>query len=150
MKITPFYLNRNMNQNKIQNFEGLWGKTSRNSDFDQALGIPKVEEVCYYYPFKNETPDQIHEVVSKNTEAYIDESEEIPKYKIKDCKVCTTFPFEEIHYLSYAMMPSKSKLSNKIKIIHSYVKDKYTTNKYGPEQTSAVNEEVVKRLNMRG
>lgn len=150
MKIVPFNLCRNQNLNKIQNFEGLWGKTSRTVDFEQVLGIPKVQEVCYYYPFKDETPEQIQEVVSKNTEAYIDESNNTPKYKIRECRVCTTFPFVEEDYLSYTTMSPMSKISNQSRAIYSYVKDKFITNKYGPNQISAVNEEVEKKLNIRG
>ena len=150
MKIAPLNYSNNLNINKTQPFQGLWGKTSRNSDFDQALGIPKVEEVCYYYPFKDETSEQIQAVIEKNTEAFIDESEDTPKYKIRDCRVCTTLPFQEVHYINYATMSPKSKISNKLKIIHSFVKDKFLTSEYGPSQGSAVNDEIAQKLNMKG
>ncbi len=149
MKIAPLNYTNNGNINKNQAFQGLWGKTSRNSDFDQALGIPKVEEVCYYYPFNDETQEQIQSVIDKNTEAYIDESEDTPKYKIRDCRVCTTLPFQEVHYINYATLSPKSKLNNRIKLIHSFVKDKFVTNEYGPSQESAKNDEIAQKLNLK-
>lgn len=148
MKISALNHSNFGNINKLQNFQGLWGKTSRNSDFDQALGIPKVEEVCYYYPFQDETREEIQSVVEKNTEAYIDESEDTPKYKIRDCRVCTTLPFQKDYYLNYVALSSKSKLQDKMKVVHTYVKDKYTTSEYGPKQSSAVNENLVQKLNI--
>ena len=69
MNIPLFNSFENLNVANKQSFQGLWGKTSRSSDFDQVLGIPKVEEVCYYYPFNDETPEQIQSVIDKNTEA---------------------------------------------------------------------------------
>ncbi len=149
MNIPLFNSFENLNVSNKQSFQGLWGKTSRSSDFDQVLGIPKVEEVCYYYPFNDETPEQIQSVIDKNTEAYIDESEDTPKYKIRDCKVCTTLPFQELHYINYATLSPKSKLNNRIKIIHSFVKDKFVTNEYGPNQESAKNDEVAQKLNLK-
>ena len=61
MNIPLFNSFENLNVANKQSFQGLWGKTSRSSDFDQVLGIPKVEEVCYYYPFNDETPEQGYE-----------------------------------------------------------------------------------------
>ncbi len=149
MKISPLNYLMNAKLNKIQNFQGLWGKTSRTSDFDQALGIPKVEEVCYYYPFSDEAPSEIQSVVEKNTKAYIDESDEVPKYWLKECKVCTTLPFNELSYLNYATM-SKPKIQGKLRVVHALAKDKYTDNVYGPNQCSAVNEQVGQNFNIKG
>ena len=67
MNISLFNSFEKLNVANKQSFQGLWGKTSRSSDFDQVLGIPKVEEVCYYYPFNDETPEQIQSVIDKNT-----------------------------------------------------------------------------------
>lgn len=146
MKITPLNYSYTNKMSKTQNFEGLWGKTSKNSDIEQSLGITKVEEVCYYYPFEDETAEDIQCIVEENTEAYIDESESVPKYKVKECKVCTTLPFNELSYLNYATLSPKAKLSNKVKIVHACAKDKYTTNEFGPSQESAVNEAVARKL----
>ena len=150
MKISALNHSNFGNINKTQNFQGLWGKTSRNSDFDQALGIPKVEEVCYYYPFQDETKEEIKSVVENNTEAYIDESDETPKYRLRECKVCTTLPFQEINYLNYASMSPKTKLQGKMRIVHAYAKDKYTTSEYGPKQSPAINEDIAQKLNIKG
>lgn len=136
-------------QVNTQNFKGLWGKTSRNSDFDSVLGIPKIEETSYYYPFADETKDDVRKIVSANTSAIIDESDDSPKYKIKDCKICTTLPFKKVHYDNYAAMTASSKLYNNMRTVHYSVKDKYTNNGYGSEQISAMNEEVAKKLDLK-
>lgn len=150
MKITPLNYSNTNKISKTQNFEGLWGKTSRTSDIEASLGIPKVEEVYYYYPYSDETQAEIQHVVDENTEAYIDESDSVPKYKVKECRVCTTLPFNELSYLNYATLSPKAKISSKIKLVHSYAKDKFVTNEYGLNQEAAVNEEVSRMLDTKG
>lgn len=151
MKINSinYSLNYNKPTHKAQNFEGLWGKTSKNTDFDAVLGIPKVEETSYYYPFSDETQDEINKVVKENTSADIDETDGAMKYKINDCRVCTTLPFKKVNFENYTAMNEKSKLYSNTKVIHYSVKDKYLNNGYGSEQISASNENVAKKLDIK-
>lgn len=134
---------------KIPSFEGLWGKTSKNTDFDAVLGVPKVEETSYYYPFADETKAEIAKVVQENTKADIEEQGGSIKYKINDCKVCTTLPFKQVHFDNYRAMNEKSKLYNNMKTVHYSVKDKYINNGYGSEQVSAINEKVAQKLDVK-
>ena len=146
MKITPVNYIQYNNHN-TQNFSGLWGKTSRTSDFEQALGIPKIHECCYYYPFSDEKNEQIDKVVQDNKNAFIDQENGNSKYKIKECKVCTTLPFTEKQYTEYLDMDNKSLINSLTKKIHSFVSDKYTTNEFGLSQKPAENDIISKRLN---
>ncbi len=134
---------------KTPSFEGLWGKTSKNTDFDVVLGVPKVEETSYYYPFADETREEINKVIKENTKADIEEQGGSIKYKINDCRLCTTLPFKQSHFDNYRVMNEKSKLYNNMKTVHYSVKDKYINNGYGSEQVSAINEKVAQRLDIK-
>ncbi len=148
MKITPINYNT---YNKAQNFSGLWGKTSRRTDFDQSLGVPKIEDTYYYYPFSDETQAEIQSVIKSNTSADIDEENGIPKYKIKSCKICMTLPLKKVNYKNYSEMTPDNRLTSMIKRAHYCVKDKYVTNEYGPNQTPAINDVVSQKiLNVKG
>ncbi len=139
MKITPVNYSYNKSQSKAQNFKGLWGKTSRNTDYDAALGVPKVEDVYYYYPFSGEKKEEIEEVKNKYTSAYVENNS---KYRVKDCRVCTYLPFTKADYDGYSSLTDGSKLTKDDKSIHSYVQDKYVNNEYGNNQTPAVNVKI--------
>jgi len=148
MKITPINYSYNYSniQTKSQNFEGLWGKTSRNTDFDKVLGVPTVRETYYYYPFSDETTERINQVVSENTDADIVEENGNFRYMIKDCKICTTLPFKEVNFDTYSAMDSSSRLTKNARVVHYCAKNKYITNQYGNEQVSAANDAVAQKL----
>ncbi len=141
MQITPINTN-----NKHQNFAGLWGRTSRSTDFDMSLGVPKVEDTYYYYPFIDETEEQIQNVRKENTLADIIQEDGYDKYIVRDCKICTKLPFKEANYLGYLAWTPDKKLTQKIKLVHYSVKDKYTTNEYGLSQENAFNAKVSEKL----
>ncbi len=147
MKIAPvnysFYTNKNQ---KLQSFEGLWGKTSRNTDYDEAMGIPIIQEVCYYYPYLDENPEQIQKQIEKNTGAYVVEENGNSRYKTKECKLATILPFTEAQFLNYFGFTISDELTQNIKRIHALLGDKYVNNIYGKEQQSAINEAVIQKL----
>ena len=62
----------NINYTKNRNFTGLWAKTTLNSDVDPALGILKVQETSYYYPFKDENLKVASVFVEGNKYAHIE------------------------------------------------------------------------------
>lgn len=147
MQITPVnYYSYSNKQQKIQNFEGLWGKTTRKTDYDEAMGIPKIQEVYYYYPYMDESSEQIQKQIDNNTNAYIDEQNGNSRYQIKECKVCTTLPFKEAHFRNYSEMTKADRLTPNIKRVHYSVRDKYINNVYGNEQKSAINDVVTQKL----
>lgn len=125
--------------NKTQSFQGLWGRTSVNPpDIDPVLGIKTHYETCYYYPFADESEDEIKDVVSKNSLAFVDDTVKPNTYVIKECKVCTTLPFKKVNFDNYYAATAKdvTYTSNNRKI-HALVKDKYTNN--NDEQIPAIN-----------
>ena len=67
-------------QNKSTSFKGLWGETSVMKDKDPALCILSEQQTYYYYPFFDETQDEIRLAVEQNTNAYIDEYAPEPIY----------------------------------------------------------------------
>ncbi len=140
MKIIPI---KYTNINNSQNFKGLWGKTSRNTDYDCALGVPKVEDDYYYYPFADESSEEIKKIHSENTKAYVEDSS---RYRIKDCKICATLPFNKNMYEAYTAIKDKKEITDNIQFIHYFVKDKYIDNEYGNKQKSAVNDIVLNEL----
>lgn len=151
MQINSSNYSFNFNKQTVKNpnFEGLWGKTSRNTDFDVVLGIPKIEETSYYYPFADETKEEINKIVTENTRADIEGSSGTIKYKINDCRICTTLPFKKVDFDNYTSINEKSDINSNMKTVHYLVLDKYINNGYGAEQTSALNEKVAQKLDIK-
>ncbi len=131
-------------------FKGLWGKTSCTpSDFDPGLNIPKREYSYYYYPFADDTEEDIKK--AKGLEkAEVDYSEAIPKYVVHNFKLCTTLPMQKKDYEHYKNIVQINKLSeNSLKSlfkIHQQVADKYLTSDYGDGQVSAAHETLAKKF----
>ena len=117
-----------------QNFQGLWGKTSKNIDIDEALGVRKEDEVKYYYPFKDEDPREAYLLVQGIKHAYIDEKE--PAYYVNDARVCATLPFTEAEYLAYKSLQDKKQATDTTVKIHEYVANKYLNAEYGVQQSA--------------
>lgn len=144
MKISP--ISYNNLQQKSQNFNGLWGRTSSSTDFDESLGVPKVEITYYYYPFKHESESEIQRVVADSKTAFFKEEDGVAKYNVQDCKICATLPFTKDNFDSYINLTPENKLSPVIKLVHSAVQDKYINNDYGFGQKSAINGIVSQKL----
>lgn len=136
--------------NSIRNFNGLWGKTSRRTDFDRSLGVPKVEDTYYYYPFSDETQDEIKQVLKQNNDALINDDDGFTKYITKYCKLCTTLPLKKVNYENYINMKPSNKLTTMMRRVHYCVKDKYRTNEYGLDQVPAISEVVANKINVKG
>lgn len=135
-----------INNSRNQSFQGLWGETTRVLDKDTVLGVRTDYETYYYYPFADEFPDEIQEVVDNNTDAYFDEKSGC-KYVVKECKVCMTLPFKEVHFNNYQKADSSTRMTQNLKRVHYSVKDKYINNK--GEQESAVNPAMSSKLNLK-
>lgn len=146
MRITPIQHNFKPNTiQKSQSFQGLWGETTRLFDKDPVLGIGTDYSTYYYYPFMDESAQEVQEVVDQNTDAYIDEK--LNKYIVKECKICTTLPFKKVHFDNYVAADSSTRMTQNLKKVHYSVQDKYTNN-IG-EQTPASNSEMKSRLNTK-
>lgn len=131
MKITPtnnVYNLKNNNILKSPGFNGLWGKSSSNSDVDPAIGVLKVQETYYYYPFCDEDESSVTEIVRENSSANIDTKGPSPRYFVKDCRVCATLPFTQSDYEHYKSLSGSSSMNNTDKKVHSYSKGLYRTN----------------------
>ena len=66
-----------------------------------------LDEVKYYYPFKDEDERVAHLLVQGIKHAYIDEK--APAYYFNDARVCSTLPFTEAEYLAYKNLTDKNK-----------------------------------------
>lgn len=109
------------NTNKMQSFNGLWGRNSRNIDIDAVLSIPTHYETCYYYPFKDESAEQIKEVVKQNSSAEMITEEGQSKYIVKSCKVCTTLPFSKAQFDEYSSTQDLKSASDISVGIHKFL-----------------------------
>ena len=126
------------NISKTQNFNGLWGKTSLLSDEDPALGILKVQNISYYYPYKDENIKEAEMLVQGYKNACIDESTSKPRYVVNDCKLCATLPFTESEFNQYRALKKGTRLNDLHRSIHSFV-ERFYLNKDQGDQTPAIN-----------
>lgn len=147
MKVSAIHNNYNFQNSKSLNFNGLWGNTKRLIDRDPVMGVKTDYQTYFYYPYMDETQEDINKVVSDNTAAYIDDSTNVSTYVVKECKVCTTLPFKKVHFDNYQAANSATRMTPNLKRVHFSVQDKYINNI--DEQKSAVNEEMTSRLNTR-
>lgn len=143
MNISAINHTYNSNRNNTQAFKGLWGKTSVINDQEPAMCVFKNQETCYYYPFEDESNEEIRKVVERNSYANIDVIRK--QYKVRECKICTTLPFTKNAYQQYENAGLTTEVTDDLTNIHMSVKDKFTNNKLN-QQTSAVNEEFRKNL----
>lgn len=135
MKISSI---NSFNNLKNQNFTGLWAKTTLTSDMDPALGIIRVQETSYYFPFKDENPKVASIFVEGNKHAHIEEDTECPRYLVNDCRLCATLPFTQKEYEQYKALQKGTRLNDTFRQIHSMV-PRFYENKTPGEQTSAIN-----------
>lgn len=129
----------NLKQNNTQAFKGLWGKTSMINDIEPAMCIFKNQTTYYYYPFLDETDEEINKVVKENSSAYIDEKSR--RYKVNECRVCVTLPCTKSAYEEYTKADASTKLTEYLKDIHMGVNNKYINNALN-HQISAVNDKI--------
>ncbi len=135
------------NYNKSQNFKGLWALTTRRTDIDPGIGIPVINETSYYFPFSDESEQEINKVRQETENAQIEQGKNGRKiYKFYDFQRCKTLPFTSESYKNYQNFTADEKLTNDLKIIHSFAQTLYTNNNYGKLQTHAENEEVTSAL----
>ena len=113
------------------NFKGLWGKSFRKSDIDSTLNIMTVRNEYYYYPFADETKEQIDIVANTHSSADIINN----KYYINECKICARTPFTSKEYMEYA---KAKKYMPELKPVDDYSQTKYITYAVN-NQVSAVN-----------
>lgn len=146
MKITPLSINAIHNKMNNKSFKGLWGETTRLIDKDPVLGVSTDYETYYYYPYADETSDEINEIIKNNTAAYIDYNRGC-RYVVKECKVCTLLPFKKVNFDSYHAADNSTRLTQNIKKVHFSVRDKYINNQ--GEQISAVNKTIKSRLSKK-
>ena len=137
MRITPVVKQSNTVNN--QTFSGLWGKTKRRTDIDEGLNIPSITETYFYYPFSDETEQQIRQIQKETNKEYIENkngSDKLYKYRFKRCR---KLPFTMNEFTNYYL---NSNLDKNSKIIHQYAQNLYTTKGFEIEQIPAFNDDV--------
>ena len=135
------------NHNKNNSFKGLWGETSVMKDKDPALCIMSEQQTYYYYPFFDETQDEIDLAVEQNTNAYIDDYAPEPIYVLKECKVCTRLPFTKAAFSNYIRTKNTENIEPEYRKIHTNVVGKYLNNNLGA-QISAQNTAIADNFNL--
>lgn len=148
MKISAIKSNYT-SMNRTQSFNGLWGRTSNNIDIDAVLGIPSHYVTFYYYPFSDESVEDIQKVVKENSSAYMKDINGQSKYIVRSCNVCTTLPFSKIEYEEYSSAGERTGTSKSLQI-HKYLSalcGRFIDNKT-EEQTSAINPNFNKSLSV--
>lgn len=133
--------------NQAQSFKGLWGRTSKNIDIDSVLGVPSHYVTYYYYPYLDETAEEIKEVVRQNSSADMIDINGQSKYIVKFCNVCTTLPFTRKDFDEYYSAQQNNNVTMSAKI-HKYLEAlgcRFIDNKTD-QQTSAVNPVFEKSL----
>ena len=138
-----------MNISKINiaynnSFKGLWGETKYKTDIDTVMNIQKSVETKYYYPFADESPEEISSIVKSNTNARMYTANK--NYSLKECKVGVPLPFTKQEYEKYKALKGRVSLTEKIQRIHAEVLNKFSNGDY-ENQEPAFNENVKQRLN---
>ena len=141
----------NLSNNKLVNFNGLWGKTISKPDFDEVIAMPTLTQDAYYYPFVDETQMQIDEAVEQNTSSQVVlDAEGKRQFLIRNCKVCAPLPINSTQYNDYNKFKASQELKNRLKSVHVFLKDKFINSGFDSSsqvQYTAVNPAVVEVLN---
>ena len=133
------------------NFKGLWGKNSNHTDIDPAMCIPVNTKTYYYFPFCDESKEDLKKMKAGIDRAEIVKNDGTDKLEIEECRLCAVFPFTAAQFKEYNAFAQDSDFNNMIKRIHSMVRDKYT-NRDEAYQHPAINnavEEEAKHDRMR-
>ena len=150
MKISS--INNAMYSNNA-NFKGVWGKTSVNTDMDPVINIPTNTTTYYYYPFKNESDNDVQEIAKNNKSANIFSVNGKPRYVIQDCKICARLPITEDEYSWYSSLsedsvsdiPQESEGLKLVKVIHKMLNNKFS-DEPSVQKQSAQNQVITKML----
>ncbi len=135
--------------NSKNTFKGLWAQTTKTSDYEGVLSLLKVTRTSYYHPFKNESANEINQVVNDNTKAYIEDNNNNARYIIHECKICTTLPFTQEQFTNYLNSGFDTRLTPTNKLINRYVQNLYINNGESTEQTPAVNIAVNNKIKFK-
>ncbi len=142
------------NYQKNVSSKGLWGRTSCTSpDIDRVLNVPKIEYTYYYYPFKDDTREEVQKNHDETEIAKVVYTGDNARYEIHDFKEGYTFPFTKAEYEAYlkvgSLKPIPYKEIEKLNVIRYNLKEKFTDKQYGTNQdnfiadTSTVKQELI-------
>jgi hypothetical protein len=130
---------------KYNNFQGLWGKTTKNKEYDDVLNVPRYVEYRYYYPFLDESQERISQIINENQDAYFDDNS---NYNVRICNQCSTLPYDEQTYNKYANVTSRTELTKDILDIHSNIDNLYLDNVSSATQKPAKNNTITGILDL--
>jgi hypothetical protein len=107
MKILPIYSIGNSNyhtpihKNTSNSFKGLWGIESNILDIDDnCVGTETTQK--FYYPFVDETSQEIERVSKECTRLYTDTmGGQVSIPVTEECSVMSTLPFSEAEWKVY-------------------------------------------------
>ncbi|MCD7879338.1 MAG: hypothetical protein LUG16_05330 [Candidatus Gastranaerophilales bacterium] len=146
MKISPINETLHSKYNKAAaGFNGLWGRTKTATDIDEGLGGTRVRQISYYYPYYDESEENIEKVVENNSYAKIEPIGKSARYVTKECRICRKLPIPEEVYNIYKNYKSTDEMPKVFNEINNEIKDLFINNEPG-EQKSALNFEVAKRI----
>jgi hypothetical protein len=105
-------------------FAGLWGKTFRDERLVYGGDVLEYTTNLYYYPFKDEAPEAIEQIIKKNNSSTSSGGGFITTYYDTSCSQCTTLPFTEKEFDAFTNNP-ESMDETKRKLINEATKDLY-------------------------
>lgn len=127
MKISQInQLSKNAKPSKSQSFQGLWRQGKRRSDIDPILNVPKIKDTYFYYPFLDETKEEIAAAVKKVNKAEFKTENGITKYYVRECRVGLRTTFSKQEYENYSAI-TNGFIGKKEQKIHEEVQDKLET-----------------------
>ena len=125
---------------RMQNFNGLWGATTKHTDIEPTLGVNAVSITSYYYPFIDESKESVKALALANSSANLEtpNGNQKPNYVVNECKICSTIPFSQDDFNSYynETNPSARFTKNKQRL-HSFVFNKFINPDYGKQQSAS-------------
>lgn len=123
----------NLNKKNNSKFSGLWGQTQLSMpDIDDGLSVLRAKQCAYYYPFMDETKEEVNSVLDANTATKVitmgDGSKRILD---RTCMLCKKIPVSKDDYKKYREInvPEKSKFPHlddvQMRRAHVHSKNKF-------------------------
>lgn len=133
--------------NRQQSFNGVWAKTIKACpDYDNVIATTIITQTASYFPFADETQEQIDEVVNKNSSSQIIKDDDGRRQLlVRNCVVAPKMKVNKSHYDEYVKLRDIENISDELTYTHAFVKDKYLDSGFDDAdgiQRPAINRDV--------
>lgn len=128
-------------------FNGIWGKTIKSyPDYDPVIATNIITQTATYFPFADETQEQIDEVVNQTaSSAIIRDDTGKRQLLVRNCVVGPKMKVNQNYYDEYVKLKDIDNISRELTYTHAFVRDKYLDSGFeDPEgiQKPAINKAV--------